>query len=121
MSNQVFHNPQTIERASKRLHLEIAIGASGAPTLNRALGVTSITRASAGVYNLVLPKFNRFLGAEFMQFLATVEDSSFQITAVNASAGTLSFMTKVAGVAADLTSGSVLFLDLQYKNTVVAN
>lgn len=120
MSNNLFHNPQSIERSLKHMHLEVAIGVTGAPTLSRGIAVTSITRTGAGLYSIVLPKFNSFVKADFTHVLATVENSSFQVTAVNAAAGTISIMTKVAGIAADLTSGSVLMIDLQYKNTSVS-
>lgn len=121
MSNNVFHNPQTIERSKKQMHVEIAIGAAGAPTILRGIGIVSVTRNSAGDYTIVLPKFNRFLGAHFTRVLATLEAASIQSVAVNASAGTYRFVTTLAGVAADLTSGTVIYLDLDYKNTVVAN
>lgn len=121
MSNNIFHNPQSIERSIKKMHLIVAIGAAGAPTITRGISITSITRTGAGLYTVVLPKFNKFMSAHFQQVLATVEDSTFQVTAHSAAAGTFSFMTKIAGVAADLTSGSVIYIDLEYKNTVVAN
>jgi len=121
MSNNLFHNPQTIERSAKKMHLEVIIGAAGAPTLSRGISITSITRNSAGLYTVVLPKFNKFLSAHFTRLLATVEAGSVQLTAVNAQAGTVQFMTIIGGVAADLTSGTVLYIDLEYKNTVVLN
>jgi hypothetical protein len=120
MSNNLFHNPQSIERSLKHVHLEVAIAAVGAPTLTRGIGITSITRTGAGLYSIVLPKFNSFVSAHFTHILATAEASSVQVTAVNPAAGTISIMTKVAGIAADLTSGSILMIDLQYKNTSVS-
>lgn len=121
MANLYFHNPQTVERSAKKMHLEVSIGASGAPTLVRGINITSITRNSAGLYTIVLPKFNKFLSAHFTRLLATVESGSVQLTAVNAAAGTVQFMTIIAGAAADLSSGTVLYIDLEYKNTAVLN
>lgn len=121
MANLYFHNPQSIERSSKRMHVEIAIGASGAPTIQRGLQVSSVVRNSAGSYTVTFPKFNRFLGAHFTRVLATLEFASIQVTAFNAAAGTVTFVTSLAGAAADLTSGTVIYMDVDFKNTAVAN
>lgn len=121
MANNYFHNPQTIERSEKKMHVEIAIGASGAPTIQRGIAVVSVVRNSTGDYTVTFPKFNKFLGAHFTRVLATLEAASIQVTAVNAAAGTVRFVTSIAGSAADLTSGTVVYMDAFFKNTVVAN
>jgi|ERR1017187_2621960 hypothetical protein len=121
MSNNYFHNPQTIERALKHMHLAVTIGAAGVPTLIRGLGVTSIVRNSAGLYTITLPKFYKFVSANFIEIFATPENFSWQILAVNEKAGTIQFACLTAGVETDMSSGAVLKIDLYYKNTVVKN
>lgn len=121
MSNNYFHNPQTIERSTKRMHVEIAIGTSGAPTIQRGISIVSVVRNSTGNYTITMPKFNRFLSAHFTRVLAALEAASIQVNSVNAQSGTLTFTTVIAGVAADCSSGTVIYADIDMKNTVVAN
>ena len=103
----------------KILHAKVSIGASGAPTLVRGQRFTSITRTAAGTYTIVLDKFNWFLSANIIAEYASVINDSYQILSSNANAGTISFVTKIAGVAADLPSGAILHIDLLFKNTAV--
>lgn len=52
------------EKACVRVFGQVAVGASGAPTLTRGRGISSVTRTSEGLYRFVLSdQFNRLLGA----------------------------------------------------------
>ena len=119
MSNGYFHNPQSNERAMKIMHAKISIGAAGAPTLARGQRFVSVSKTATGTLLITLDKFNYFLSANIMLEWATAIDDSYQVLSVNAAAGTITIGTKTAGVLADLPSGSILHLDLLFKNTSV--
>ena len=121
MANLYFHNPQTNERSLKAMHLKLAIGAAGAVTLSRGINVVSAAKTGVGEITITLPKFASFVGAKCILEAAAAVDDSYQVKSVDSEAGTLVLMTKVAGVAADLASGSILHIELLYKNTSVAN
>ena len=121
MANLYLHNPQTNERALKSMHLKLSIGAAGAVTLDRGINIYSAAKSAVGEITITLPKFASFVGAKcILEALAAVDDS-YQVKSVDAEAGTIVLMTKVAGVAADLAAGSILHIELLYKNTSVAN
>lgn len=119
MANLYFHNPQTNERALKAMHLILSIGAAGAVTLTRGVNIVSAAKSATGEITITLPKFASFVGLKCMLEAAAAVDDSYQIKSVNAAAGTIVLMTKTAGAAADLASGSKLYIELLYKNTSV--
>lgn len=121
MANNYLHNPQTIERKTVTMHVEIAIGASGAPTIQRGISVVSVVLNSTGNYTVTFPKFNRFLNAKFTRILATLEAATIQVLSVNAALGQVTFQTAIAGSAANCSSGTVIYMDVDFKNTVVTN
>lgn len=121
MANLYFHNPQTNERALKAMHLTLTLGSSGAVTLSRGINVTSAAKSATGEITITLPKFASFVNAKCMLEASSAVDDSYQIKSVNPTSGTIVLITKVAGVAADLASGSILHIELLYKNTSVAN
>lgn len=117
----IFHNPQTNERSLKKLLLELLLGSSGAVSITRGINITSAAKTGTGEITITLPKFQRFVGAQVLLLSSTARDFSYQIKSVNAQTGTIIVMTKIAGSAADLSSGDKLLIELKYKNTVVAN
>jgi hypothetical protein len=121
MANLYFHNPQTNERALKKMLFQLSIGASGAVTIARGINVISAAKSATGEITIVMPPFNKFVGANFALLWASAIDDSYQVKSVNASTGVIVIFTKTGGVAADLPSGSVLLMELMYKNTVVSN
>ena len=121
MANLYFHNPQTNERALKKMLMTLTIGASGAVTLTRGINVVSAAKTATGELTIVMPPFNKFVGANFALVNSTVIDDSYQLKSVNPSTGVVVISTKTAGVAADLPSGAVLYVELMYKNTAVLN
>lgn len=63
MANRWFNQFQgTLEKGVVTLFLDVAIGATGAPTLSRGKGVASIARSGAGTYLVTLQdKYVRLL------------------------------------------------------------
>lgn len=123
MANRRFQRLQSLTREVKHLHAKVAIGASGAPTLDSeiSVGIASISRDSAGVYILTLDdKYKKLVGFKVMQEAAAAEDLTFQIESEDvASAKTIQFQCKAAAVETDPSSGSSLFLEIAVKNTSV--
>jgi hypothetical protein len=121
MANKTFNKVQAYEKEVKHLYADVAIGASGAPTLTRGYGITSIARNSAGKYTVTLSdKYNRLMFADVVQLVGTAEDTNFQLVSESvASAKTVVFHCLTGGVATDPSSGSRLFIKLELKNSSV--
>jgi len=123
MANRRFQRVQSLSREVKILHAKVAIGASGAPTLDTDLsvGVASVVRDSAGVYVVTLDdKYNALLHVDVMQVAASAEDLTFQVESeAVATAKTVQIQAKAAAVETDPSDGSVLLLRLELKNTNV--
>lgn len=119
MANRSFNRKQALEKEVKEIYAEIAIGASGAPTLTRGTGVASISRTSAGLYVLTLQdKYSRFMWGDVKQFHATAQDITTQIKAETvATTKTVTFLCLAADVATDPASASKLFVKLELKNS----
>lgn len=124
MANHRFQKVQSYTREVKILHAKVAIGASGAPTLDASasLGVASITRDSAGVYDLTLSgTYNSLNHMSVTQIAATAEDLTFQIESEDvANTKVIKFQSKAAAVETDPSSGSTLLIRIELKNTSVA-
>jgi len=123
MANRNFHRVQSLSREVKILHAKVAIGASGAPTLsvNDSVGVASITRDSAGVYEVTLDDaYSSFLHFNVIMLEATAEDVTFQVESETvATTKIIKFQCKTAEVETDPSSGSVLHIRIEVKNTSV--
>lgn len=80
MANRNFNRAQNLEKEVKSLFLDVAIGAAGAPTLTKALGTTSITRNSAGLYTIVLDdKYTRLMAVEIRNLAAVAQGLNFEL------------------------------------------
>jgi 6-phosphogluconolactonase (cycloisomerase 2 family) len=124
MASRNFHRVQSLTREVKSLFAKVAIGASGAPTLNTNLsvGVASITRDSAGVYEITLDdKYNNLLHVHVVQLEATAEDLTFQVESDTVSTDKkLKIQCKAAAVETDPSDGSALLIKIELKNTSVS-
>lgn len=123
MANRRFNRYQALEKEVKTLFADVAIGASGAPTLNSGLGIASVTRDSAGVYDVVLEdRYSSLLHVSVMQLEATAEDLTFQVESesVNAASKTVKIQCKAADTETDPSDGSRLLIKIELKNTSVA-
>ena len=122
MANRNFNRAQNLEKEIKSLFAEIAIGPAGAPTLTRGTGIASVTRASTGLYTVVLQdQYNRlmFVGATFLASGAESISAQLVSSSVTTAAKSLVFRTVSTGVATDPANGDTLFLRLDLKNSSV--
>lgn len=119
MANRTFNRRQSLEKEIKDLYLRVSIGSSGAPTIVTGYGIASITRTSAGLYQVTLSdKYNYLRFFEGILQKSTGEDIYIQLKAEDvASAKTIDFFTLTGATATDPSSGSALFLKFELKNT----
>lgn len=123
MANRIFYDIQGLQRELKILVAEVAIGATGAPTLNVAgsKGVASISRAGAGDYDVVLDdKYSEVVFFAANIFDPASEDIRGQLAVRDADAtggGTFSFFTNTGGTATDPSNGATLQLLIICRNT----
>ncbi len=119
MANRNFNRHQSLEKEIKSLYLDVAIGASGAPTLTAGLGTTSIARTATGRYDITLDdKYTRLMSMSLQYLNSTSSDLTSQLTAEDVNgAKTVSFATKAAAVDADPADGDRLLIRLDLKNS----
>jgi hypothetical protein len=125
MASRNFNRYQALEKEVKTLYAEVAIGASGAPTLTSGLGITSIARTGTGAYTVTLAdRYVRLMHVNIIQVDADAEDLTFQVTSssVNSTTKAVSFVCKAydgdgAAAAADPSDGSSLLIKVELKNT----
>lgn len=121
MANRNFNRVQALEKESKHLYAEVNIGASGAPTIVKALGISSISRSAAGTYSVTLEdKYMRLLHVDVMQLASAAEDLTFQVKSNNVSTTkVIEIFSKAAAVATDPSNGSKLFIKIEVKNSSI--
>lgn len=119
MANRNYNRAQNLEKEVKTLFADVAIGATGAPTLTKGLGITSIARNGAGDYTLTLDdKYTRLMHVNVQHLAASAEDLTAQLTAEDVSGDkTISFSTKAAAVETDPSDGSRLLIRIDLKNS----
>lgn len=127
--NHYFFGVQSRKHALKLVHGKVAIGGTGAPTLNAAAstGITSITRTGAGTYEVLLDG----KVPQLVHFTCTLLHSStsqlvrFQLTSDTvATDGKFVFKclaatdaTTTTLIAADPASGATLLFTVEVNNT----
>lgn len=87
--NRYFYGVQSRKRALKMLHGKVAIGATGAPTLDAAAsgGISSISRTSAGLYQVTIDgKVPQLVGFQ----MTVLDDTTSAITHYQVTASTVS-------------------------------
>jgi hypothetical protein len=122
MANRNYNRKQALEKEVKELYADVSIGASGAPTLVRGLGVASIARNSQGLYTITLQdKYNRLMHAHVAILSASAQDLDAQLQSEDvASAKTIVVRTQDAAAAVqDPASGSRLLIRIEVKNSSV--
>lgn len=117
----------SLEKGKSALFVKVAIGATGAPTLDttNSKGIKSITRNSAGQYTLVLQDaWSRYLGMEarFIQSSTGIPASPIvglkSQSVATAGGGSIVFVCSTgAGAATDPGNGEELELVLFLKNS----
>ena len=121
MSKLKYQFPLSYERNPVSAFLRVAIGASGAPTIQRGKGITSITRTGAGEYDIVLDEnFYDLLSIFTTELNASAQDLGFQLTAVDTATKTISVGFKASTPAfADPANGSVIYMEMKvYQSSV---
>lgn len=121
MANRNYNRLQALEKEIKDIHLDVAIGGTGAPTLTRGKGVASIARVSAGLYRITLSDtYNRLMDAHVVHLAAAVEDVTVQLKLETvATTKLVEFFTLTGGVATDPASGDRLLITLKLKNSSI--
>jgi hypothetical protein len=119
MANRNFNRAQNLEKEVKTLFADVAIAASGAPTLTKGLGIASIVRDSAGEYTLTLDdKYTRLMHVSIIHLDADAQDLNWQLTAEDVSgAKTISFEGLTADAETDPADGSRLLIRVDLKNS----
>jgi hypothetical protein len=119
MASRNFNRFQALEKEVKSLYAEVSIAGSGAPTIVKALGVTSVVRNSAGNYTVTLnDQYVRLMHVSVIQ-LGASQDLTFQLAsqAVNSSSKDFVVLCKAANVATDPTNGTSLYIKIDCKNS----
>lgn len=122
-SSYFFQNFQAKEPDVIKLFGKVAIGASGAPTLDavNSKGIASIVRTGAGAYTITLDEaYNKFYTLAALLQASSAEDITVQLVseAVSTStAPTIAILCKAAAVATDPSDGSTLYLEISLKKT----
>lgn len=121
MANRMYNRAQNLEKEVKSLFVDIAIGATGAPTLTRGRGVASVSRTSAGLYLITLEdKYNRLMHVDVKQIVSTAQDLTIQLKSEDVSnAKTIEVQCLAAAIATDPSSGSRLLVRIDLKNTSI--
>lgn len=127
MANRNFNRYQALTKEVKALFAQVAIGASGAPTLSAAksLGVASIDRNSAGNYTITLSdKYMDLLQLGISRELASGTPDAlggFVIRSqdVDAAKTIVVEFVDAAGAAIDPANGTTLRLKIDLKNSSV--
>jgi len=127
LANRNYNRYQALTKEVKALFAQVAIGASGAPTINApaSLGVTSIARNSAGNYTITLDdKYNDLLQITQSVQLAAGAPAAvggMVVRSQNVSAAKTIVVEFVdeTGAAVELDSGSTVRLKIDLKNSSV--
>lgn len=121
-----YSNSFTKEAAVWKLFGKVAIGASGAPTLNapQSKGIASISRSSAGVYVITLSEvWNRLLGVDLTYVvasgLAAAPNFAIKAQTIDSAGKTITVEFSTGGAATDPDNGATLLLEVTLKNSSV--
>lgn len=122
MASRSFNRKQALEKEVKEIFALVSVGASGAPTLTTGYGIASITRTSAGLYQITLQ--DKYVSLKFFEGIlikSSGEDIRFQLKAESVvSAKTIDFFTLTGASATDPSSGSKMYIKIEVKDSSVA-
>jgi hypothetical protein len=119
MASRNFNRSQALEKEVKSLYADVAIGASGAPTVTKALGIASVVRNGAGDYTITLDdKYVRLMHVDVQILAASAEDITAQLAAEDVNGDkTIQVLTKAAATEADPSDGARLLIRIDLKNS----
>jgi hypothetical protein len=110
---------QALEKEVKDLYAKITIGSSGACTLTTGYGCASIVKNGTGDYTLTLS--DKYTSLKFFAgtlIKSSAEDINVQMYSEGvASDKTIRFLTLTGASATNPSSGAVLLLKIEVKNT----
>lgn len=121
MANRNFHvDSSSLERGVVTLYAPVSIGAAGVSTLDKKLGIKRFERTATGTYEIELDDNYTGLIHVNAVIIGSIQDFSYQVGAEDV-AGTkiISFVTKVAGAAADLADTTKVKVEIVLKNSSV--
>ena len=102
------------EKAPVRVFAQVAIGAAGAPTLTRGLGVSSVSRTSEGLYRVVLTdKFNRLLSASAILQASSARGYVCEVAGADVDAASPYVDFRVVSTLGDPTATSIGLVEVQ--------
>lgn len=119
MASRSFNRKQALEKEIKTLYAKLTFGSSGAVTLTSGVGIASVAKSDTGDYLITLQdKYVALKNVEGTLLKSTGEDIRVQLKAeAVASSKTLSIFTLAGSSATNPSSGAVLFLKIELKNT----
>lgn len=130
MSNRYYRSQFNFSNAAKTVSLraKVSIGALGAPTLvsGTGMGIASISRVSAGEYDIVLDRaFSKLMAMQVMPVSASlpaapVASVKLDDVANPASPKITVQLTDLAGVAADPASGEAMLIEIVLNDSALA-
>lgn len=118
MASRNFNRKQALEKEVKELYAKFTFGSSGAVTLTTGHGIASVAKSGTGDYLVTLQ--DAYVSLKFVEgiFLkSTGEDIRIQLKEEAVSSKTFSFLTLTGSSATNPSSGAVLYLKIELKNT----
>lgn len=131
MADRMFNLPAGhLERGVVELFGEIAIGATGAPTLSRGKGISSVTRNSAGQYAILLEDtYQRLLQCGTSVLHSTDSDpnsvgvlgriNSETVSNSSTPTVTIQFFDVATGADVDPANGAIVYVNIVLGNSTV--
>ena len=124
MANRDFKDVQSNYRETKEIHLQVAIGGTGAPTMDSfGAGYASIARNGTGDYTITMAEgYSGFLNGHISYLSTTNADFVIQWDSIYDSTSAYGFRMLGADgtpVAEDPANGSTLYITLWLRNSSV--
>ena len=122
MANRFFTNQAFyLEKAPVFLWAKVSVGSTGAPTLSRGKGISSVSRTGVGAYTITLQdKYPVFLNCEQTQLLASGTPAAdfFKIVSETvATDGKINIQYLNEAGAVEVGSGTVLHFTISLSNS----
>lgn len=121
MASRNFNRKQALEKEIKELYAVLTFGSSGAVTLTTGYGIASVAKSDTGEYLVTLDdKYVSLKMFDAILLKSSGEDIRVQLKEeAVASDKTLSFFTLTGSSATNPSSGAVLLVKIELKNTTV--
>lgn len=121
MASRNFNRKQALEREIKEIYCKLTFGSSGAVTLTEGYGVASASKTGTGDYLITLQ--DKYVSLKFVEGIllkSTGEDIRVQLKSEDVNgAKTIAIYTLTGASATNPSSGAVMYLKFDLKNTDV--